>query len=123
MPIQVALSSIAALALPVSSGIDLVTVGCLSLCVRVQGVNRRLTVNGEETPYYDAVRWAGLTIFVDLPVTVVPVGRTSKNLPVGVQIVAAAWQDLTAIEVGKMLERVGCAYVPPPMAVDEAASL
>ena len=64
-----------------------------------------------------------MTIFVDLPVTVVPVGRTSRNLPVGVQIVGPAWQDLTTIEVGKMMERLGCAYIPPPMAVNEQALL
>ena len=64
-----------------------------------------------------------LWLQVDLPVTVVPTGRTEKNLPVGVQIVGPAWQDLTTIEVGKMMERLGCAYVPPPMAVAESAAL
>jgi Asp-tRNA(Asn)/Glu-tRNA(Gln) amidotransferase A subunit family amidase len=44
-------------------------------------------------------------------------------LPVGVQIVGPAWQDLTTIEVGKMMERLGCAYLPPPMAAGGAASL
>jgi len=68
-------------------------------------------------------KWAGLIIFVDLPSTVVPVGRDKDGLPVGVQIVGPAWQDLTTIEVGKMMERCGSAYVPPPMALDGGASL
>ena len=37
-------------------------------------------VNGEETPYFDHVKWAGLIIFVDLPSTVVPVGRDKDGL-------------------------------------------
>lgn len=50
--------------------------------------------------------WPALPILADLPVTVVPVGRTKDGLPCGVQIVGSFFQDLTTIEVGKMLEQL-----------------
>lgn len=76
---------------------------------------RTLEVNGEKVDYLDAcLKWNGLVIFSDLPSTVVPVGRDRNNLPFGMQVVAAPWQDLQAIEVGKMLERLGFKYEAPP---------
>ena len=38
--------------------------------------------------------------------TVVPIDVLPSGLPVGVQIIAREWGDRTAIEVGKMIERV-----------------
>merc|ERR1712113_1133398 len=76
---------------------------------------RTLKINGDTVSYVKALLpWAGLIIFSDLPSTVVPIGRDSKNLPFGMQIVAAPWQDLQCIEVGKMLERLGFRFEPPP---------
>lgn len=69
--------------------------------------SRKITVNGKERDYMQCIRWAGLPIIADLPVTVVPIGvLPSSGLPVGVQIVAREWHDRTAIEVGRILERV-----------------
>lgn len=75
---------------------------------------RTITVNGTSADYNtELAKWAGMIIFSDLPSTVVPVGKDSKGLPFGMQIVAAPWQDLQCIEVGKMLERLGFHYQPP----------
>jgi amidase len=76
---------------------------------------RTMVINGQERNYMDNIRWAGLTIIADLPATVVPIGvLESSGLPVGVQIVAPAWQDKTAIEVGRMLEKVHQGPLTPP---------
>jgi len=50
---------------------------------------RKIVVNGQERGYMENLKWAGLIIIADLPVTVVPIGiLPSSGLPVGVQIVA-----------------------------------
>lgn len=75
---------------------------------------------GVDMPYTHQNRWAGLTIFPDLPVTVLPVGRVRRGgeqLPVGMQIVGSFGHDLQTIEVGRILESVGGEeyhYRPPP---------
>ena len=67
--------------------------------------------------YMDWIKWAGLTIIADLPVTVVPIGVLPETgLPVGLQVVAPCWHDRQAIEVGRMIERIHLgagARVPP----------
>ena len=69
--------------------------------------DRKLVINGKERRYMDNLKWAGLTIIADLPVTVVPIGvLESSGLPVGVQVVAPAWADKTAIAVGQMIEQI-----------------
>ena len=42
--------------------------------------------------------------FIGLPVVVVPV-RTALDLPIGVQIITAPWQEATALRVAAYLER------------------
>ena len=83
--------------------------------------DRKITVNGKETPYLVQNRWCGICIIADLPVTVVPIGTIpSSGLPCGVAIVAREWQDLQSIEVGRMLERVNPACgtkIPPGFAI------
>jgi len=74
--------------------------------------------NGHETIYHDQVFWSGVTNICGNPSTVFPAGRaTSKegnNLPVGLQIVGAEWNDRTTIAFAKALEQeVGCVFVPP----------
>ncbi len=44
--------------------------------------------------------------FVGLPVVVVPVARVG-NLPIGVQIIAAPWQEINALRVARYLELSG----------------
>lgn len=75
---------------------------------------RTLDLDGALLPYLDFLHWGSLATAADLPAAVAPVMRTRAGLPAGVQIIAAAGEDRTAVAVAAMLERLGCAYVPPP---------
>lgn len=78
---------------------------------------RRLVVNGEPRPYLDFLIWASLATGSDLPALIAPVALSRAGLPLGVQIIAPAGEDLTAIAVGGMLARAGAGYRPPPVTV------
>jgi len=71
---------------------------------------RRMTVNGEQRPYLDFLHWVSLPTLVGLPATVAPIGRSAVGLPVGIQIVAARFEDRTTIEAASWLG----AFTPPP---------
>lgn len=50
--------------------------------------------------------------FIGLPVVVVPAGRSAEGLPVGVQVIAAPWQEEAALRVAAALEAAGVAACP-----------
>ncbi|GGD90660.1 amidase [Tsuneonella deserti] len=58
--------------------------------------DRRITINGKDSPFANALAWAGLATFPDLPSTVVPVGE-SGGLPCGMQVMGREWSDLDCI--------------------------
>jgi amidase len=78
---------------------------------------RRLAINGEAKPYLDLMFWASLAAGGDLPAAVAPVHVAADGLPRGVQIIAAAGEDLTAVAVASMLEGLGCCFKAPPIAL------
>ncbi|MDO8289860.1 MAG: amidase [Parvibaculum sp.] len=67
---------------------------------------RRMDVNGIERHYMDVLIWAGPAVVSYLPASVAPVGRTSKGLPVGAQIIGPHLCDHTTIAVAGMLEEI-----------------
>jgi amidase len=75
---------------------------------------RRIAVNGEERPYTEIMKWAGLTLNAYLPATAVPLGTTSDGLPVGMQIASRYLGDRTTLAVARLLETHHRAFVPPP---------
>lgn len=75
---------------------------------------RELDVDGERVPYALQVVWAGLATLPLLPVTVVPAGRTSAGLPVGVQIIGPRWGDRTTLAFARLVEQLTSGFVPPP---------
>ncbi len=77
-------------------------------------MDRRITVNGQSQPYGLLIAWAGIFTYVYLPVTCVPVGRTSGNLPVGMQIVGPYLEDRTTIDFAERLAREIGGFAPPP---------
>jgi amidase len=64
---------------------------------------RRAWVGGEQRPYWELVTWMAPAGACYLPATVVPVGRLSNGLPVGIQIVGPYLHDRTTLDVAKRL--------------------
>jgi len=75
---------------------------------------RKMVVDGQERAYSDQLIWAGVPTLCGLPATAVPLGRASDGLPFGMQIIAPAYEDWTAIKVAQMLEELGFGFVAPP---------
>jgi amidase len=74
---------------------------------------RMITVDGKRVPTTDQLFWAGYTCAFYLPATAAPIGD-SGALPIGVQITAPQYGDLTAIHFAHLLEREYRGFVPPP---------
>ncbi|MES2011937.1 MAG: amidase [Pseudomonadota bacterium] len=75
---------------------------------------RVLQVNGRAQPLTSQLFWAGHSGLCGLPSTVAPIGPGRSGLPVGVQIVAGRFEDLTALRFAQLLEAAGFAFRPPP---------
>jgi amidase len=78
--------------------------------------DRTLVINGQERNQVDALAWTGLVGVAYLPATVVPVGRTQENLPVGIQVVGPYLEDRTSLFVGARLGELIGGYQAPPIA-------
>ncbi|MEM8645253.1 MAG: amidase [Pseudomonadota bacterium] len=76
--------------------------------------DRRIVVNGEEHPYMELLRWAGLATVCHLPATAVPVGLSRDGLPLGVQIIGPQQEDATPLAIAAMLEAELEGLAPPP---------
>ena len=77
-------------------------------------LQRFISVNGKDWPYGDQLAWLGIVTMVYLPSTSAPVGPASNGLPVGVQIVGDAYDDLTTIHFARLLGEVIGGYNRPP---------
>jgi amidase len=77
---------------------------------------RSIVVNGAERPYFDLMVWACLASGAGLPAAVAPVMLGPDGLPRGVQIIAAPFEDHTAIACAAMLEALGAGFRAPPRA-------
>lgn len=75
---------------------------------------RTIQVNGQPWPLTSQLFWAGHSGLCGLPSTVAPIGPASDGLPVGVQIVARRYGDMTSLRFAQLLEDAGHAFRPPP---------
>ncbi len=75
---------------------------------------RMIKVDGEDQPTTTQLFWAGYSNMVFLPSTIAPIGLAADGLPVGVQIVAPAYRDHSAIRFAQLLEDRYRAFVAPP---------
>ncbi|HEY2707601.1 MAG TPA: amidase family protein [Caulobacteraceae bacterium] len=66
---------------------------------------RKLTIDGELTPYGVQIAWPGIAGFPGLPGTCAPIGKTKGGLPVGVQIIGPRFEDRTTIAFAALIER------------------
>ncbi len=80
----------------------------------VPPLERLSTINGKQYPAMTEIFWAGISGLFYLPATVAPIGFTQDGLPVGVQIIAPQYHDLTSIHFAKLLEQKYHAFTAPP---------
>jgi len=65
-----------------------------------------LTINRVEEPGGNALAWAGLATFPNLPATVLPIGCGSylgADLPCGMQVIGPRWSDLDCIAAAEAI--------------------
>ena len=79
--------------------------------------DRHVIINGRSRPQAETLTWTGLVGVAYLPSTVVPVGRTSGGLPVGVQVVGPYLGDLTTLHLAGRLSELKGGVLPPPIAL------
>ena len=75
---------------------------------------RTIRVNGNVRPYSDLTQWVGLTGVAYLPATVVPIGLSSEQLPVGVQIAGPFLEDRTTLDLARRLSELNGGFQRPP---------
>jgi amidase len=75
---------------------------------------RWIIVNGEARTPFEISHWLMIVNVAHLPSVVVPIGRTTAGLPVGMQIVAPYLQDRRAIRVAELVAEIVGGYEPPP---------
>ncbi len=66
--------------------------------------SRTALVGGEQMPYWNLTTWMAPAGACYLPATVVPVGRLTNGLPVGIQIVGPYLEDRTTLDLAKHLQ-------------------
>ena len=75
--------------------------------------NRSMKIDGEKEPYVSYLSWISLASVCDLPAVVIPAGRSSKGLPIGVQVIGAHGQDAKVLDIAEALEQKLGGFTPP----------
>ena len=75
---------------------------------------RKLTINGKDDEYLRATLWAGPAVSAGLPSTNAPIGMSSDNLPISMQITGPYLEDKTCIEVAKVVRDLRGGFKIPP---------
>ena len=71
--------------------------------------------------YIDTMRCSQFANAMGLPALVVPAGRSSEGLPIGVQLIGRPYREETLFAVGAAIEKeFGFAW--PPMAIEQTAA-
>jgi Asp-tRNA(Asn)/Glu-tRNA(Gln) amidotransferase A subunit family amidase len=76
---------------------------------------REWVVEGTTVHYLDAWRYTAWFNLLQNPGVSVPVLNTRDGLPIGVQVVARPWDELTAIDVARVIEQSRGPWQPPPV--------
>jgi Asp-tRNA(Asn)/Glu-tRNA(Gln) amidotransferase A subunit family amidase len=75
---------------------------------------RSWQVEGKTVTYLDAWSYTEFFNLLGNPAAVVPVGRSSEDLPIGVQIVGRPWEEEHVLSVAAALEKeCGASRIPP----------
>ena len=76
---------------------------------------RSWMVEGKKVDYLDAWSYTEFFNLLGNPAAVVPVGRSSEGLPIGVQIVGRPWCEEESLSVAAALEEQCEAWRRPPL--------
>lgn len=76
---------------------------------------RRWRIDGREVGYLDAMVYTQWFNLLGNPVAVVPVGRSSEGLPIGVQVVGRPFEEELVLSVAAVIERECGGYQRPPL--------
>jgi Asp-tRNA(Asn)/Glu-tRNA(Gln) amidotransferase A subunit family amidase len=74
---------------------------------------RAWTIEGRQVRYLDAWSYTAWFNLLQNPAVAVPAGLTPDGLPVGVQVVARHWEEMTALAVAREIERALGGYHAP----------
>ncbi len=75
---------------------------------------RSWEVDGQRLEYLDAMRYTQWFNLLGAPAAVVPVGRSSEGLPIGVQIAGRPFEDERVLGIAAAVE-ASFGYQPPPL--------
>ncbi len=78
---------------------------------------REWTIEGTRVHYLDAWRYTAWFNLLQNPGVSVPVTSSSEGLPIGVQVVARPWDELTALAVARVIEQARGPWQAPPVLV------
>lgn len=76
---------------------------------------RKIATSAGPRPYLDMLKWIFHATFSGNPATACPVGRTSEDLPCGIQILGPYLEDATPIDVAGRIAELAGGFVPPPV--------
>ena len=76
---------------------------------------REWTIEGTRVHYLDAWRYTAWFNLLQNPGVSVPVTSSAEGLPIGVQVVARPWDELTALDVARVIEQSRGPWQPPPL--------
>jgi amidase len=75
---------------------------------------RTIPIDGEEHDHLDQLAWGGIATAPGLPSTAVPVTRSARGLPIGVQLIGPLLEDNTPIRFAELLYREFGGFTRPP---------
>jgi Asp-tRNA(Asn)/Glu-tRNA(Gln) amidotransferase A subunit family amidase len=76
---------------------------------------REWDIGGQTVAYLDAMRYTQWFNLLGGPAAVIPVGLSTGDLPIGIQIAGRPYQDEIVLGIAAVLER-DFGYLPPPLA-------
>jgi Asp-tRNA(Asn)/Glu-tRNA(Gln) amidotransferase A subunit family amidase len=74
---------------------------------------RSWTIDGKTVEYLDSFSYSQWFNLLGNPAAVVPMGLSTENLPIGVQIVGRPWEEEQVLAVAARLEQAGGWKEPP----------
>lgn len=75
----------------------------------------RLVESSDRLRYYaETFKWISPAMLAGCPATVIPVGKTKDQLPIGIQIMGPYLEDATPMDLAVKMEKVLGGFTPPP---------